>query len=90
MRVLPEEMEGHKLVRLCIAAKPSEAREIEAVLDKAGLDYTFEIAPIASTSIMGIFFGGKKKGVIFLIPEPQYEFSVDLLDRAGLSHVLIA
>jgi len=89
MRRLPEEMEGQQLAPLCVAARTNEAREIEAELDKAGLDYTFEIAPIPSSSLLGVFFGGKKKGVIFLVPAAQYEYSAGLLERAGLSHLLV-
>jgi hypothetical protein len=88
MRRLPEEMEGQELARLCIATRTSEAREIEAELDRAGIDYTFEIAPVAGTSVLGILLGGKKKGVIFLIPESQHEYSVRLLEKAGLSYLL--
>jgi hypothetical protein len=89
MRKLPEEMEGQELVRLCVAARSSEAREIEAALDKAGLDYTFEIAAIPNKSMLGSFLGGKKKGVIFLIPESQHDYSVDVIQKAGLSHLLV-
>jgi hypothetical protein len=88
MRRLPEEMEGQELARLCMATRTSEAREIEAELDRAGIDYTFEIAEIPNTSMLGMLLGGKKKGVIFLIPESQHEYSVRLLEKAGLSHLL--
>lgn len=42
-RCLPEELEGRSFAPLCVAVRPAEARAVEAVLDRAGMDYTFEI-----------------------------------------------
>lgn len=36
---------------LCLAAKLNEARKIEEILDKANMDYTFEISPFMGISI---------------------------------------
>ena len=88
-RKLPEEMEGQKLVPVCLASRQSEAVQIESVLDGAGIDYTFEIAPVAGRSILSIIFGSIKKGVMFLVPEPDFEKAAGLLEGAGLSHLII-
>ena len=82
-------MQKVKLVPLCAAAKLQDTRLIESVLDGAGIDYTFEITPMAGSSILGFLFGANKKGVMFLVPEEIYEKCLDLLDNAGLSHLLV-
>lgn len=88
-RRLPEELQGKELEPLCLALKLSEARQIEAVLDRAGIDYTFEITPVTGGSILGILFGGIKKGVMFLVPGKQYEHCKGLLEEAGLSRLIL-
>lgn len=91
-RRLPEEFEGKELVPLCLASKLADAKEIESVLDKAGIDYTFytfEIRPISGKSILSILFGGIRKGVMFLVLSGQYEFCRSLLEKAGLSNLII-
>jgi hypothetical protein len=88
-RLLPDELKGKELVPLCIAAKPGEAKEIEAALDRAGIDYTFEITPFSEESFFGVVFGGIKKGVMFLVEEDKYEFCLGLLERAGLSRLIV-
>jgi len=85
----PEEFEGKELVPLCLASKLADAKEIESVLDKTGIDYTFEIAPISGKSILSILFGGIRKGVMFLVLSGQYEFCRSLLEKAGLSNLII-
>ncbi len=82
-------MENEKLVPLCLAARLQDSRRIESALDKAGIDYTFEITPITGRSILGIIFGSIKKGVMFLVPEAVYEDCLKLLDEAGLSALII-
>ena len=88
-RRLPEEFGGKELVPLCLASKLADAKEIESVLDKAGIDYTFEITPISGKSILSILFGGIRKGVMFLVLSGQYEFCRSLLEKAGLSNLII-
>jgi hypothetical protein len=88
-RRLPEEFEGKGLEPLCLALRLSEAREIETVLDRAGIDYTFEISPVTGGSVLGVLFGGIKKGVMFLVPAKQHERSMRLLEEAGLSGLLV-
>jgi len=87
-RRLPEEFEGKELVPLCLATKLEEAKEIEGVLDGAGIDYTFEIAPVTEQSVFSILFGADKKGVLFLVVPEQLEFCADLLQKAGLERLI--
>ena len=85
----PEEFEGKELVPLCLASKLADAKELESVLDKAGINYTFEITPISGKSTLSILFGGIRKGVMFLVLSGQYEFCRSLLEKAGLSNLII-
>ena len=88
-RRLPEELEGEKLVPLCLAVKIVEAKTIEVVLDRAGIEYTFEITPVQGKSILSIVFGSIRKGVMFLVKLDQYEDCRSLLAHAGLNHLII-
>jgi len=88
-RRLPEELEGKKLVPLCLAIKIAEAKNVESVLDRAGIEYTFEITPIQGKSILSIVFGSIRKGVMFLVKSEQYEDSRSLLENAGLHNLII-
>lgn len=88
-RRMPEEFEGKELEPLCMAMRFSEAREIEAVLDRAGIDYTFEISPVTGGSVLSVLLGGPKKGVMFLVLTKQHELSRKLLEEAGLSGLLV-
>ena len=88
-RRLPEELEGKKLVPLCLAVKISEARNIESVLDRAGIEYTFEIAPVQGKSILSIVFGSIRNGVMFLVKSEQYEDCRSLLENAGFHNLII-
>jgi hypothetical protein len=88
-RRLPEELEGKELVPLCLAAKLSEARKIEEILDKTNIDYTFEITTYAGDSVFSILFGGIKKGVMFLVLSEQYEFCRNLIEKEGLERLIV-
>ena len=88
-RRLPEELEHKELIPLCLALRLSDAKKIESVFDNAGIDYTFEITPIAAKSILSILFGSTKKGVMFLVPTEKYEFCRDLLTNEGLTHFIV-
>ena len=88
-RCLPEDMKDEKLSPLCLAANLKDAGLIESVLDGAGIDYTFEITPLAGKSVLGIIFGASKKGIMFLVPEGVYEACLKLLAGAGLSNLII-
>lgn len=88
-RRLPEEFEGKELSPLCFASKIDEAKEIESVLDKEGMDYTFEITPYTRQGVFSILFGGAKEGVMFLVPPENLDPCRDVLIRAGLSHLII-
>ena len=88
-RRLPEELEGIELEPLCVATKFSEAGRIEATLDAAGIDYTFEITPVQSRGLLSMLFGAVKKGVMFLVPRGQHSYCADLLVKEGLSNLLV-
>ena len=88
-RRLPEEMEGKELAPLCLAVKLSDAKSIESVLDKTGIDYTFEITPVHGKSILSIIFGSIKKGVMFLVESKHYEYCRSALEKAGLYHLIL-
>jgi hypothetical protein len=88
-RRLPEELGGKKLVPLCLAVKIAEAKNIESVLDRAGIEYTFEITPVQGKSILSLVFGSIRKGVMFLVKIEQYEDCRRLLENAGLHHLII-
>ena len=88
-RRLPGELEGKKLVPLCLAVKLAEAKNIESVLDRAGIEYTFEITPVQGKSILSLVFGSIRKGVMFLVKIEQYEDCRSLLENAGLDYLII-
>lgn len=86
---LPEEFEGKELSPLCLASRLDEARNIESVLDGAGIDYTFEITPFRKQGVFSIIFGGVKEGVMFLVPSEKLESGRTVLIEAGLSDLII-
>lgn len=86
---LPEEFEGKEIIPLYLAAKLSEAKKIEEILDKAKIDYTFEITPFTETSVFSILFGGIKEGVLFLVLSGQHEFCQNLLREVGLERLIV-
>lgn len=88
-RRLPEELEGKELAPLCLASTLNEAKQIESVLDGAGTDYTFEITPLRQQSVFSILFGGRKEGVLFLVPSEKLESCRRALMEAGLPEVII-
>ena len=88
-RRLPEELAGKKLVPLCLAVKLAEAKNIESVLDRAGIEYTFEITPVQGKSILSLIFGSIRRGVMFLVKIEQYEDCRSLLENAGLNYLII-
>ena len=88
-RRLPEELEGKKLVPLCLAVKLADAKNIESVLDRAGIEYTFEITPVQGKSILSLVFGTIRKGVMFVVKIEQYEDCRSLLENAGLYNLII-
>jgi hypothetical protein len=88
-RRLPEELEGKKLVPLCLAVKLADAKNIESVLDRAGIEYTFEITPVQGKSILSLVFGSIRKGVMFLVKIEQYEDCRSLLENAGFDYLII-
>jgi hypothetical protein len=88
-RKLPEEFQGKELAPLCLASTPQEAQEIEKALDKAGMDYTFDITPLSGGGVFSILFGSPKEAVLFLVPTDDFESCMKLLTEAGLSHLVV-
>lgn len=88
-RKMPEEFEGREIYPLCVTTRLDDAKRIESSLDKAGIDYTFEITPVTGGSIMGILFGSNKDGVMFLVLSEQLDFCRELLIKEGLSENII-
>lgn len=88
-RRLPEEMKGKELIPLCLAINLDEAKKIESVLNGANVDYTFEIKSISESNVLMILFASAKEGVMFLVSSEQYESCIKLLDKAGLSNLII-
>ncbi|MCG2709158.1 MAG: hypothetical protein L6246_02400 [Thermodesulfovibrionales bacterium] len=88
-RKLPEEFEGKELAPLCIASKLSEAKKIESVLDRKGIEYTFEIVEYSGRSVLSILFGGVKEGVMFKVLKEQYDFCRELLAKEGLEKNIV-
>ena len=69
--------------------KLADAKKIESVLDRAGIEYTFEITPVQGKSILSLVFGSIRKGVMFLVKIEQYEDCRSLLENAGLYNFII-
>lgn len=82
-RKLPEEFKGKEIAPLCIAAKLSEAHAVESILDKAQIDYTFEISPFLSHFGIGI-----REGVLFMVLSGQLIYCRNLLEKEGLSYLI--
>jgi hypothetical protein len=88
-RRLPADFEGKEMEALAVAARSDDAQKIEAALDAADIEYTFEITELVQQSVLGILFGAVKEGVMFLVPASHYEFSKTALRDAGLSRLLV-
>ena len=88
-RQLPEYFKEKELAPLCLAVNRNEARRIESVLDGSAIDYTFEITSTAKRGLLSILFGSLKKGVMFLVPAEQCQFCKNLLEKAGLSYLVV-
>lgn len=88
-RKLPEELEGKDIEPLCIASRLNEAKKIESVLDKEGIEYTFEIVEYSGRSVLSILFGGVKEGVMFKVLKGQLDFCRELLIKEGLEKSIV-
>lgn len=88
-RRLPEELRGKELESLGIASKLSEAKKIESVLDREGIEYTFEIVEYSGKSVFSILFGSVTDGVMFKVPKEQYDFCKELLTKEGLEKNIV-
>ena len=77
-------MQHEELLPLCVVAKLADAKKIESVLDRAGINYTFELTPLTHGS-ENLVTGGIRYNVMFYVPAPKLEHCIILLDTAGLS-----
>ena len=75
--------------RTCIyiAARLSEAKRVEAVLTRHGIDYAVEIAPYA-TRVLGLF-PTRYKGAMFYVFAGQARFCHQALHAAGITRGLV-
>ena len=85
---LPEELKGKDLLPLCLASKLSQARTIEEVLDKANIDYTFELTYVTH-GITNIMLGGMHHNVMFFVQAKEHEYCKKLLENSGLSSFIV-
>ena len=85
---LPEELKNVDILPLCLASKLSDAKKIEFVLDRADIDYTFELTPITH-GITNIVVGGMPNNVMFFVLSEKHQLCMNLLEKAGLSSLLI-
>ena len=75
--------------RACIyvAARLSEAKRVEAVLTRHGIDYSVEIAPYA-TRVLGLF-PTRYNGATFYVVAGQARFCRQALRAAGITKGLV-
>ena len=75
--------------RTCIyiAAHLSEAKRVEEVLTRHGIDYAVEIAPY-STRLLGLF-PTRYKGAMFYVVAGQARFCRQALHAAGIMKGLV-
>ena len=85
---LPEEMDGEDLLPLCLAAKLADAQKIESVLDRADIEYTFELTPLTH-GCDNLLTGGIRPNVLLFVPAPRYAHCRTLLHNAKLSSLIV-
>jgi len=86
---LPEEFEGNELVPLCLATKLHDAQTIETILDKAEIDYTFEITRVTGQSLFCVLFGTQKKGILFLVSPEKHEYCLNQIQGNRLERLIV-
>lgn len=74
-------------VRIYIAGRVQEARQVEDVLSRRGIDYTVEIEPYM-TRLLGVL-PREYKGAAFFVASTQAGFCRNLLRTAGLTKGLV-
>jgi hypothetical protein len=78
--------EGTELVRVYLAARLSEAQEVERALDAAGQDYLPETEEYGAPSALG---ARVRTGVGFWVAPASVEAAAGALERAGLTAGLV-
>jgi hypothetical protein len=84
---IAEEFEEKEKARVYVAARLREAKHVEAVLSRAGVDYAVEIEPY-QTRLLGIL-PVEYKGAVFYVLAGQADFSRHALRDAGLERGLV-
>jgi hypothetical protein len=77
-RVDPEALADRRLVRVYIALKIREARQVEGVLDQHGVEFAVLVEPAGRS-----LFGSARQGAVFCVAEEHSVRCVELLTRAG-------
>lgn len=77
-RVEPESFAERKLVRVYIAMKVSEARDVETVLTAHEFEYTVLVEPAGRT-----LFGSPRNGAVFCVEHEHGERCAAALEAAG-------
>ena len=72
-------IDDRPLARIYLAATVSEARRVEAVLDKLDVDYSVRVEPCGRT-----LFGSTRQGAAFFVDAAQADGCDEALERAGL------
>lgn len=86
-RFTQEDFSGKDVSRLYVAAKLKEAKRVEDVLNKSGIDYMVEVEPFQKVSFL--LFAAEYQGAVFYVLSGQLDFCKDLLLREGLSEGLV-
>lgn len=73
--------------RIYIAGRVPEAKRVEDLLTRHGIEYTIEIEPY-TTRLLGVL-PRKYQGAVFLVLSSQADFCRDLLRKAELTKGLI-
>lgn len=83
-RVAPETLEDRNLVRVYIAVKLAEARQVEALLTRSELEFTVIVEPAGRT-----LFGSARNGAVFCVAEEHSTRCCEVLTRAGFAVGLV-
>ncbi|HEX9757231.1 MAG TPA: hypothetical protein VGB26_05465 [Nitrospiria bacterium] len=86
-RLTLEEFSGKEVSRIYIAGKLSEAKKVEAVFDRRGVDYAVAIEPYKKLNFF--LFPTEYNGAFFYVLSGQLEYCKNLLIKEGLTLGLV-
>jgi hypothetical protein len=75
----PDSLGSEALTRIFLAPAMADARQVEAVLDRAGIEYAVQPEAYGRT-----LFGSRRMGAVFSVRAGQAEYTGALLVAAGL------